>query len=162
MDLVESDRITWVTGDEREGPRQVIGVLEVHANGFCRAAFAERTQVDGRCHVLLARQAWGGKDSLETRWWSLVLDRRTHKVNTVRNGSCGDALRTQDVPRVVAAGGAGPAHRADDGRGGRRPLGVPAHARAQREERRDRVVPFADPAPARPRSRSGQPSLRGG
>jgi hypothetical protein len=103
MDLVESDRITWVTGDEREGPRQVIGVLEVHADGFCRAAFAERTQVDGRCHVLLARQAWGGKDSLETRWWSLVLDRGTHKVNTVRNGSCGDALRTQDVPRVVAA-----------------------------------------------------------
>jgi hypothetical protein len=46
MDLVENDRITWVTGDEREGPRQVIGVLEVHADGFCRAAFAERTQVD--------------------------------------------------------------------------------------------------------------------
>jgi hypothetical protein len=81
----------------------VIGVLEVHADGFARAAFAERTQVDGRCHVLLARQAWGGKDSLETRWWSLVLDRRTYKVNTVRNGSCGDALRTQDVPRIVSA-----------------------------------------------------------
>jgi hypothetical protein len=103
MSLVESDRITWVHGDERPGPRQVIGVLAVHGDGSCRAAFAERTQVDGRCHVLLARQAWGGKDSLETRWWSLVLDRRTHKVNTVRNGSCGDPLRKEDVPRVVGA-----------------------------------------------------------
>ena len=103
MSLVDGDRITWIRGKERDGPRQVIGVLEVHADGFCRVAFAERTQVDGRCHVLLARQAWGGKDSLETRWWSLVLDRRSHKVNTVRNGSCGDPLRTQDVPRVVSA-----------------------------------------------------------
>ena len=103
MSLADRDRITWIRGEEREGPRQVIGVLEVHADGFARVAFAERTQVDGRCHVLLARQAWGGKNSLETRWWSLVLDRRTHKVNTVRNGSCGDPLRTQDVPRVVSA-----------------------------------------------------------
>ncbi|HEX2206478.1 MAG TPA: hypothetical protein VHG93_02290 [Longimicrobium sp.] len=103
MSLATDERITWVRGDERPGPRQVIGVLEVRADGACRAAFAERTQVDGRCHVLLARQAWGGKDSLETRWWSLVLDRRTHRVDTVRNGSCGDALRTADVPRVVAA-----------------------------------------------------------
>lgn len=103
MSLADSDRITWIRGEEREGPRQVIGVLEVNAEGSARAAFAERTQVDGRCHVLLARRAWGGKDSLETRWWSLVLDRRTHKVNTVRNGSCGDPLRTQDVPRVVSA-----------------------------------------------------------
>lgn len=103
MDLVDSDRITWVHGDEREGPRQVIGVLEVQADGAYRVVLAERTQVDGRCHVLLARQAWGGKDSLDTRWWSLVLDRRTHRVNTVRNGSCGDPLLRRDVPRIVSA-----------------------------------------------------------
>ena len=95
-------RITWVRGDERSGPRQVIGVLELHVDGYCRAVFAERTQVDGRCHVLLARGAWGGKDSLETRWWSLVLDPH-HKVHTIRNGSCGDAIRSDDVPRIVAA-----------------------------------------------------------
>ena len=58
--------------------------------------------MDGRCHVLLGRQAWGGKDSLETRWWSLVLDRQL-KVDTIRNGSCGDPLRTADVPRIVSA-----------------------------------------------------------
>lgn len=95
-------RITWIHGDERPGPRQTIGVLEMRPDGACRAAFAERTQVDGRCHVLLARQAWGGKDSLETRWWSLILDRQ-HRVDTVRNGSCGDALRTRDVPHILRA-----------------------------------------------------------
>ncbi len=96
------DRITWIRGDERAGPRQLIGVLQLRADGDCRAAFAERTQVDGRCHVLLARQAWGGKDSLETRWWSLVLD-RNHKVDTIRNGSCSDPLLKADVPRIVQA-----------------------------------------------------------
>jgi hypothetical protein len=96
-------RITWVEGDERPGPRQVIGVLEVHADGSSRAVFAERTQVDGRCHVLLARQAWGGKESLETRRWSIVLDRKSRRVDTIRNGSCGDPLLTADVPRIVAA-----------------------------------------------------------
>jgi hypothetical protein len=96
------ERITWITGEEQDGPRQIIGVLEMHADGSCRAAFAERTQVDGRCHVLLARQAWGGKTSLETRWWSLVLDRDL-KVDTIRNGSCGDKLLTRDVPRIVHA-----------------------------------------------------------
>ena len=96
-------RITWVTGEEREGPRQVIGVLELRADDTCRAVFAERTQVDGRCHVLLARQAWGGKESLETRRWSLVIDRRSRRVDTIRNGSCGDPLVTADVPRIVAA-----------------------------------------------------------
>lgn len=95
-------RITWIYGEEREGPRQTIGVLEMRPDGACRAAFAERTQVDGRCHVLLARQAWGGKDSLETRWWSLVLD-RNRKVDTIRNGSCGDTLHTRDVPAIVRA-----------------------------------------------------------
>jgi hypothetical protein len=96
-------RITWVHGEEREGPRQVIGVLELRPDDSCRAVFAERTQVDGRCHVLLARQAWGGKDSLETRRWSLVVDRRSHRVDTIRNGSCGDPLVTADVPRIVRA-----------------------------------------------------------
>ena len=96
------ERIVWITGEEREGPRQVIGVLELREDGACRAAFAERTQVDGRCHVLLARQAWGGKESLETRRWSLVLD-RNHRVDTIRNGSCGDPLVTADVPRIIAA-----------------------------------------------------------
>jgi hypothetical protein len=100
--MTDDGRITWVTGEEREGPRQTIGVLEMRGDGSIRAAFAERTQVDGRCHVLLARQAWGGKDSLETRWWSLVLD-RSRKVDTVRNGSCGDPLRTADVPVIVQA-----------------------------------------------------------
>lgn len=96
-------RITWVHGDEREGPRQVIGVLEVKADGGCRAVFAERTQVDGRCHVLLARTAWGGKESLDTRRWSIVLDRRSHRVDTIRNGSCGDPLLRADVPRIIHA-----------------------------------------------------------
>jgi hypothetical protein len=96
------ERITWIRGEERDGPRQTIGVLEMQPDGFFRAAFAERTQVDGRCHVLLARQAWGGKNSLDTRWWSLVLD-RSHKVDTIRNGSCSDPLNTADVPRIVAA-----------------------------------------------------------
>jgi len=58
------DRITWFRGDERPGPRQTIGVLELRVDGRCRAVFAERTQVDGRCHVLLARRAWGGKDAM--------------------------------------------------------------------------------------------------
>jgi hypothetical protein len=95
-------RITWVTGDERPGPRQRIGVLELKPDGACRAVFAERTQVDGRCHVLLARGAWGGKESLETRRWSIVLDRHD-RVDTIRNGSLGDPLLTADVPRIVAA-----------------------------------------------------------
>jgi hypothetical protein len=100
--MTDDGRITWVTGEEREGPRQTIGVLEMRGDGSIRAAFAERTQVDGRCHVLLARQAWGGKDSLQTRWWSLVLD-RNRKVDTIRNGSCGDPLHTADVPVIVRA-----------------------------------------------------------
>lgn len=97
-----AERITWVRGEEREGPRQVIGVLELRPDGVCRAVFAERTQVDGRCHVLLARTAWGGKESLETRRWSLVLNRE-HRVDTIRNGSCGDPLVRADVPRIAAA-----------------------------------------------------------
>lgn len=81
---------------------QVIGVLELKADGKCRAVFAERVEVDGRCHILLARTAWEGKDSLDTRWWSLVLDDQ-NKVFTIRNGSCGDALLAADVPRIVGA-----------------------------------------------------------
>lgn len=95
-------RITWLRGDERPGPRQIIGVLELRNDDTCRAVFAQRTQVDGRCHVLLARQSWGGKDLRETRWWSLVLDGDL-KVHTIRNGSCGDPLLAQDVPRIVRA-----------------------------------------------------------
>lgn len=95
-------RITWLEGDERPGPRELIGVLELRSDNACRAAFAERTQVDGRCHVLLARRAWGGKDALDTRWWSLVLDENL-KVHTIRNGSCGDPLLAQDVPRIIGA-----------------------------------------------------------
>src|SRR5215831_6228978 len=100
--LPTADRITWVRGDERPGPRQTIGVLELRSDGACRAVFAERTQIDGRCHIVLARQAWGGKESLDTRWWSLVLD-ENRKVDTIRNGSCGDALLTEDVARIVGA-----------------------------------------------------------
>src|SRR5687768_12898728 len=99
---MRQERITWVRGEERPGPRQTIGVLELRSDGSCRAVFAERTQVDGRCHVLLARHAWGGKESLETRWWSLVVD-QDHKVTTIRNGSCGDTLSVRDVPRIVRA-----------------------------------------------------------
>ena len=60
--------------------------------------------MDGRCHVLLARRAWGGKDPVETRWWSLVLD-RSYKVVTIRNGSCGDPITSQDVPGIIRAFG---------------------------------------------------------
>ena len=95
-------RITWETGDRQEGPNETIGVLELAADGACRAVFAERVEIDGRCHVLLARKAWGGKEAMETRWWSLVLDRDV-KVVTIRNGSCGDALLKTDVPRILKA-----------------------------------------------------------
>jgi hypothetical protein len=95
-------RITWERGESRGGPRETIGVLELAADGACRAVFAERAEVDGRCHVLLARKAWGGKSALDTRWWSLVLDRQL-KVATIRNGSCGDAVTKADVPRIIRA-----------------------------------------------------------
>jgi hypothetical protein len=95
-------RITWVRGPRQVGPPQLIGVLELRADGDCRVVCAERAEVDGRCHILLARQAWEGKDSLDTRWWSLVFD-DDHKVFTVRNGSCGDALLRADVSRIVRA-----------------------------------------------------------
>jgi hypothetical protein len=95
-------RITWERGERREGPLQTIGVLELEADGRCRAVFAERAEVDGRCHVLLARKAWGGKNALDTRWWSLVLDRRL-KVEIIRNGSCGDSVKKADVPRIIRA-----------------------------------------------------------
>jgi hypothetical protein len=95
-------RITWERGDLRGGPRETIGVLELASDGTCRAVFAERAEVDGRCHVLLARKAWGGKSALDTRWWSLVLDRQL-KVSTIRNGSCGDPVAKADVPRIVRA-----------------------------------------------------------
>ncbi len=94
------ERITWVTGERGNGPRETIGVLELEADGRCRAVFAERAEVDGHCHVLLARQAWGGKSSLGTRWWSLVLDPH-HKVSTIRNGSCGDPITKADIPRIL-------------------------------------------------------------
>jgi hypothetical protein len=99
---MNDDRISWVKGDTQLGPLQTIGVLEIREDGSFRAVFAERAEVDGRCHVLLAKQAWGGKDSLETRWWSLELDERL-KVVVIRNGSCGDALRTVDAPRIIHA-----------------------------------------------------------
>jgi hypothetical protein len=95
-------RIVWVRGDRRDGPNETIGVLEVKADGSCRAVFAERVEVDGRCHIRLARQVWAGKDSLDTRWWSLVLD-ENHKVFTIRNGSCGDTIARADVPRILGA-----------------------------------------------------------
>jgi hypothetical protein len=44
----------------------------------------------------------GPKDSLDTRWWSLVLDGK-NKVYTICNGSCGDALTIKDVPRIIRA-----------------------------------------------------------
>ncbi|HEV7557447.1 MAG TPA: hypothetical protein VGO00_18410 [Kofleriaceae bacterium] len=95
-------RITWVTGERHAGPNELIGVLELRADDSCRAAIAERVEVDGRCHIRLARTAWANKDSLDTRWWSIVLD-ASGKAFTIRNGSCGDSLTTADVPRVVRA-----------------------------------------------------------
>jgi hypothetical protein len=99
---VVDPRITLVTGERHAGPNELIGVLEVRADGSCRAAIAERVEVDGRCHVRLARTAWSSKDALDTRWWSMVLG-PDGKAFTIRNGSCGDALTTADVPRIVAA-----------------------------------------------------------
>lgn len=102
LSRMSDSRITWVRGAKQVGPEQLIGVLELQADGRCRALFAERTEVDGRSHIRLARTVWPGKDSLETRWWSLVLDGQ-YKVYTVRNGSCGDSLLTADVPRITRA-----------------------------------------------------------
>jgi hypothetical protein len=96
------ERITWVRGERRAGPLQTIGVLELTVDGRCRAVFAERAEVDGRAHILLARSVWAGKDSFDTRWWSLVLDRDL-KVFMIRNGSCGDPVLKSDVPRIVRA-----------------------------------------------------------
>jgi hypothetical protein len=96
------ERITWYRGQRRPGPMQTIGVLEVRGDGSCRAVFAERAEIEGRAHIQLARRAWGPKDSLDTRWWSLVLD-PNYKAYTVRTGSCGDPLTAEDVPRIVRA-----------------------------------------------------------
>ena len=96
------DRITWFRGTLQEGPRQTIGVLELLADGAARVVFAERAEVDARCHIRLARLAWGPKTSLDTRWWSLVLG-QDQQIHTVRNGSCSDPLNTADVPRVMQA-----------------------------------------------------------
>lgn len=101
--MVIDPRITLVTGERRDAPNELIGVLEVRADGSCRAAIAERVEVDGRCHIRLARTAWPeGKDALETRWWSMVLDGRG-KAQTIRTGSCGDACTKANVPRIVQA-----------------------------------------------------------
>lgn len=91
-----------MTGDRQDAPNETIGVLELKADGACRAVFAERAEVDGRCHIRLARQVWDAKDSLDTRWWSLVLD-GDNKVFTIRNGSCGDKILKADVPRIIRA-----------------------------------------------------------
>ena len=99
---MKEPRITWFRGKPRGGPSQTIGVLEIRGDGTCRAVFGDRTELDGGTHIRLAREAWGWKDSLDTRWWSLVLD-RNHQASTVRNGSCGDALTRADVPMVVRA-----------------------------------------------------------
>jgi hypothetical protein len=99
---MSDSRVTWYRGTSRPTPKQVIGVLEVRAGRACRAVFGDRCELDGGTHIRLAREAWGWKDAMETRWWSLVLD-AAGKAETVRNGSCGDALRTADVPVVVAA-----------------------------------------------------------
>jgi hypothetical protein len=96
------ERITRLRDESRPGPRELIGVLEIRADDSFRAVLAERTEVDGRCHILLARKAWGPKDSLGTRWWSLVLD-GDHKAYSVRTGSCGDPLTKAEVPRITRA-----------------------------------------------------------
>lgn len=100
--MTPDPRITLVRGPRRDGPDELIGVLELRGDGQCRAVFAERVEVAGRCHIRLARQVWEAKDSLQTRWWSLVLD-QNEKVFTIRTGSCGDKILGTDVPRIVAA-----------------------------------------------------------
>jgi hypothetical protein len=95
-------RVMILRGERHAGPDELIGVLEVRADGSSRAAIAERVEIDGRCHIRLARAAWGSKDALDTRWWSLVLD-RVGKAFTVRTGSCGDLVSTADVPRIKQA-----------------------------------------------------------
>src|SRR5438132_1043071 len=95
-------RFTWIRGARHHGPNELIGVLELRIDGACRVAIAERVEVPGRCHIRLAREAWGSKDALETRWWSLVLDRELH-VFTIRTGSCGDKIYGPDVPRIQRA-----------------------------------------------------------
>ena len=95
-------RIRWIRGERNAGPDETIGVLEVRSDGSSRTVFAERSEVDGRCHIRLALEAWGKKESIETRWWSLVLD-RSWKVFTVRTGSCGNKITRDDVPRIVRA-----------------------------------------------------------
>jgi hypothetical protein len=46
-DLMAHGRIIWVRGERRNGPMELIGVLELRADGSCRAAFAERTLDQG-------------------------------------------------------------------------------------------------------------------
>src|ERR1043166_5454106 len=58
MKPVIDPRITVITGERHAGPNELIGVLELRADGSCRAAVAERVEVDGRCHIRLAREAW--------------------------------------------------------------------------------------------------------
>jgi hypothetical protein len=62
--------------------------LEIDDGGGCRAVFAERAEIDARCHIRLARLAWGPKTSRDT----LVElgARRGSEGPHRRNGSCGD------------------------------------------------------------------------
>lgn len=99
---MSDDRVRWIRGDLRPGPTETIGVLELRADGQCRAVIAERAEVEGRCHILLAGQAWGSKDALDTRWWSLEMD-DDGRVLTLRNGSCGDRVAVDDPPRIARA-----------------------------------------------------------
>jgi hypothetical protein len=96
------ERVQWVRGARQAGPDELIGVLELRADGSCRAVFARRAEVNGKSHIHLARTVWEGKDSLDTRWWSLVLNGE-HQVHTIRTGSCSDPLLRADVPRIVQA-----------------------------------------------------------
>jgi hypothetical protein len=68
-----SERITWLRGARRLGPEQLIGVLEVKADGTSRAVFAERAEVDGRSHIRLARTIWEGKDVIVVEDGPMVL-----------------------------------------------------------------------------------------
>lgn len=95
-------RVSWYKGKRQPGPRERLGVLEVRGDGIPRAVLADRAEVEGRAHIRLAREAWGPKDSLDTRWWSLVMGPDL-KALTVRTGSCGDPLTREDVPRIVRA-----------------------------------------------------------
>src|SRR5262249_21336721 len=121
-------RITWVRGDERPGPRQLIGVLELRRRPVPRRL---RRADAGRWPVSRAPGAAGlGGQGVTRRPVVEPGARREpqggHDPQRVVRRSGAGARRPPDRPRPR---GAGPAGAADDDRGGRRAAGVSADSR---------------------------------